>query len=65
MACPPRISPKETGGANGKFLPRPLFLRLRNPKLAEVWRILLIVFALPSFSFGEALCEAQRRVAQY
>src|SRR3989344_3952787 len=27
----PRISPKETGGASGGFLPRPLLLRLRNP----------------------------------
>ena len=36
--CPPRISPKETDGASGGFLPRPLLLRLRNPKIVEVLR---------------------------
>ena len=35
---PPRISPKETDEASGGFLPRPLLLRLRNPKIAEVLR---------------------------
>jgi hypothetical protein len=34
----PEFRQKKTDGASGGFLPRPLLLRLRNPKLAEVLR---------------------------
>ena len=34
----PEFRQKKTDGASGGFLPRPLLLRLRNPKVAEVLR---------------------------
>ena len=34
----PEFRQKKTDGASGGFLPRPLLLRLRNPKSAEVLR---------------------------
>ena len=38
MCVRPEFRQKKTDGASGGFLPRPLLLRLRNPKVAEVLR---------------------------
>jgi len=59
--CPPRISPNETDGASGGFLPRPLLFHLRHPNSKtnepKFWQIL----SSPKNSFAKtssAVCSA-------
>ena len=45
-----RISPKENSGANGKFLPKPLLLRLRHPNSKKISRVFCEILS-PKNSF--------------
>ena len=47
---PARISPKENSGANGKFLPKPLLLRLRHPNSKKSSRVFCEILS-PKNSF--------------
>jgi len=59
-----RISPKEISGANGKFLPKPLLLRLRHPNSKKISRVFCEILSSKN-SFAKTSSALFRHLPEY